>query len=395
MSARLVYMRLECKRALKRLPHMAAGAIVLLFLMGAVALLAGKALYGGQASGRIAVGVVLPEGDALAKQVMSMIGSLESVKSLCDFTYMDREESRSQLEQGKLYAVIEVPEDFVQDIMNGTNTPIAVLLPRGAGIESRIFRELTEAGAATLGSSQAGIYAGDELLRLYGLADSIPQLEADLNRIYLAYSLPRMDYFKEVRVKATGDVDTLVFYGISMSVFLLLLSTIPVSGFLLPHSRVMRQKLALAGVGKETVIGARILGLTLLFLVLGLSGSIAAVRFGLMEWQAATAAALLLVCAGTASVAVFLYQAAGSLLGGVMLLFLAASAMHFLAGGFLPLVFLPSGIRAAAPFIPSYILIEGVKMLVTAEWNPGTFGRLCALTAAGFAASLAVEVGRG
>ena len=45
---------------------------------------------------------------------------------------------------------------------------------------------------------------------LYGMADSVSSLETDLNRIYMGYSLPRMDYFKNVRVSATGDVDTIL-----------------------------------------------------------------------------------------------------------------------------------------------------------------------------------------
>ena len=72
MKIRLFYLKLELKRALKCLPLMAAGAAVLMFFMGAAALLAGKALYGGPAAGRITVGAVLPENDALAKQVTSM-----------------------------------------------------------------------------------------------------------------------------------------------------------------------------------------------------------------------------------------------------------------------------------------------------------------------------------
>ena len=210
MSARLVYLRLELKRACKKLPHIFAGAIVLLLLAGTIALLSARMLYGETSSGRITVGVVLPEGDAVAKKALAMVSSLESVKSICDFEYMNKEECLDKLKAGKLYAVMEVPEGFVQDIMNGTNTPVKILLPKGAGLESRIFKELTDAGASTLGASQAGIYAGDELLYLYGMADSVSGLEADLNRIYMGYSLPRMDYFKNVRVSATGDVDTIL-----------------------------------------------------------------------------------------------------------------------------------------------------------------------------------------
>ena len=68
MRGYLCYAGMELKRALKRLPHILAGAAVLVVLMGAAALLAGKLLYGGQTVERIPVGVVLPEEDALAGQ---------------------------------------------------------------------------------------------------------------------------------------------------------------------------------------------------------------------------------------------------------------------------------------------------------------------------------------
>lgn len=394
MSARLVYLKLELKRACKKLPHIIAGAIVLILLAGTVAFLASKMLYGDQAAGRITVGVVLPEGDVLAKKAMAMAGSLESVKSICDFEYMGREESLEKLKAGEIYAVMEVPEGFVQDIMNGTNTPVRIVLPAGAGLESRIFKELTDAGAKTLGASQAGIYAGDDLCVLEGMTDSIPRLEADLNRLFLGYSLPRMDYFKNVHVTATGDVDTVHFYAISAAVLFLVLCAIPVSAYLAPAGLAMRQKLALIGIGNATVIGVRILGLGLLMAAVALPALAAAGGFGWVTWSLPGVLTIAAVCLSVSSMVVFLYQAAGSLMGGVMLLFLAATAMHFLAGGFLPLVFLPASFRAAAPVLPSYIFMEGVKMAVTSVWSVAVFCKLAAVAAGFFLLSLWVEVGR-
>ena len=124
-------------------------------LMGAAALLAGKLLYGGQAVERIPVGVVLPEEDALAGQAMRMVSSLESVKSLCDFTYIEEEATGEKLKKGELFAVLKMPDGFIQDIMSGVNTPVTVILPENAGAGSRIFKELTDAGAEILGSAQA------------------------------------------------------------------------------------------------------------------------------------------------------------------------------------------------------------------------------------------------
>lgn len=261
MKIRLFYLKLELKRALKCLPLMAAGAAVLMFFMGAAALLAGKALYGGQAAGRITVGVALPENDILAKQVTSMLSSLESVKSICDLSYMSREECLEGMENGELLAALLVPEGFVQDIMSGVNTPVPVLLPENAGVESRIFKELADAGAQTLSAAQAGIYAGDEVLDQFHCSEARAQLERDLNRLYLEYSLPRGELFRKTAVSASGDVKPVVFYAISLFILALMLSAIPVSGFLQPLDPVLRRQLLLAGVGPVSMILSRILGL--------------------------------------------------------------------------------------------------------------------------------------
>lgn len=368
MSARLTYFRLELKRACKRLPHMAAGAIVLMIMLGTIAFAASKMLYGEAAVGRITVGVVLPDNDLVSKKLVGMLGSLDSVKSICDFQYMDEDQAIKQLKNGTIYGFMSVPKDFVQSIMNGTNTPVTITLPGDGTLESGIFKELTQAGARTLGSAQAGIYAGGRLLETYGLESSIGQLELDLNRIYMDYSLPRGDYFKTVRVSATNDVEPLAFYGISAFVLYLLLAAIPVSGYLAPETRVMSQKLSLIGVGPWTGMAARAMGLASLMAAAALPVLAAAVQMELVDlrWQAFPALAL--VCLGTASMVLFFYEAAGTLMGGVMLLFLGSVVMLFLSGGFLPLVFLPASVRALAPYLPTTFLMDGAKMLVTGNY---------------------------
>ena len=241
MAAKLVYLKLELKRAFKRLPHMAAGAIVLMAMLGTIAFAASKLLYGETTLERVTIGVVLPEEDRFARQLVRMLGTYDSVRSVCEFSFMDSSEAEKQLRDGEIFGIMNVPEGLVQGIMDGTNIPVTITLPQGNALENRVFKELTSAGARTLGSAQAGIYAGDQLLLNYDLAGGIGQLEADLNRIYMAYSLPRADLFEHVEVSATRDVDTLEFYGISAFVLYLLLAAIPVSGYLAPESRVMSQ----------------------------------------------------------------------------------------------------------------------------------------------------------
>ena len=323
-----------------------------------------------------------------------MLSSLESVKSICDLSYMSREECLEGMENGELLASLLIPEGFVQDIMSGVNTPVPVLLPENAGVESRIFKELADAGAQTLSAAQAGIYAGDELLDLFHCSEARAQLERDLNRLYLEYSLPRGELFRKTAVSASGDVKPVVFYAISLFILALMLSAIPFSGFLQPLDPVLRRQLLLTGVGPVSMILSRILGLALLYMVLLLSAASAAVLTGAIPFSSALPAALLLLSVSASSLAVCAFQAAGNRMGGVLFLFLGATALHFFSGGILPLVFLPSAFQKAAPFLPPYIFIETVKMAVTAHWEPWIFAALPAVFLAGVLISLAFEVKR-
>ena len=391
MAAKLVYLKLELKRALKRLPHMAAGAIVLMAMLGTIAFAASKLLYGETTLERVTIGVVLPEEDRIARQLVRMLGTYDSVRSVCEFSFMDSSEAEKQLRDGEIFGIMNVPEGLVQGIINGTNIPVTITLPQGNALENRVFKELTSAGARTLGSAQAGIYAGDQLLLNYDLAEGISQLEADLNRIYMAYSLPRADLFEHVKVSATGDVDTLEFYGISAFVLYLLLAAIPVSGYLAPESRVRSQKLSLAGIGPWMATAARLAGLGALLLAAALPAALGALKFGVLEFSWLMLLALAAVCLAAAALVLFCYEAAGTLMGGVMLLFLGAVLLLFLSGGFLPLVFLPAQVRSLAPFLPTTTLMNGAKMIVTGAYGLAGWLQLAVMTAAFYSLTVGVR----
>lgn len=399
MKSYFILIQLEVKRALKRLGYLYLGMAALLILAGTAAFLTGRLAYGDRVSERISIGVVLPENDRLAGKAMSMAASLESVSSLCDFVTVDGKTAEEGLKNGEFYAVMKIPEGLVESIMDGTNLPVRVVFPGKASVEGRIFRELTEAGAAILGSAQAGIYAGDQVIQTKGESmglspeesqEAIACSEQDLNEIYLSYSLAREDYFLAQKVSATGDLDMVSYYGISGFILALLLMAIPVSGYLMPWNEAMKSQLTRAGIGYLFILAA-----VPMWLIYGLlegeifTGKISGNQlFDLLRQMICICS----VCAGAAVLAVFLFEASGSLLGGMMLLFLTAAAQHFLAGGFLPLVFLPGAVRKLAPFLPSGILMDVMKTAVSGGWNFSAVFRLILMFAVFFAGSYALEV---
>ena len=391
ISMKLVYLKMELKRAGKRILPLYAGVALLFLLSGAIVFLASRMLYGNKAVGRVPVAVAMPEEDPLAKQVVRILSTLDSVKSVCDFVYMDRDSGLEALQKGEVYAMLDVPENFVQDIMNGSNTPVTVWMAEDIGIEGRIFCELADAGAATLSAGQAGIYAGNELYRIYGLEQRIGGMEQDLNKQFMDYGLQRSVYFRHRTVEATGDVGAVQFYEISVYVLFLFLAAIPVSGYLLPWKKTMVRKLKAAGVGTGSQVGARIAGMGVLLFLGSLPVILILTVTEQLPWNRMMAAVWPLSCMAAASLVVLLYQIAGNLLGGIMLLFFVMTGQHFLAGGILPLVFLPASLRKLAPWLPSSVLMDSMKMAVSGIWDYKCLAACIGLTAASWLAGVLAE----
>lgn len=390
MRTFLVYLCLELKKTLKSIPYFLAGAIVLAALAGTIAFSASKMLYGERSVGAIQVGVVLPEEDLLSKKVVEMVASLDSVGSLCQFTYLDKSEGERLLRSGELSALMELPEGLIEGIMDGTNLPVTVILPERSGVEASVFRELTEAATSMLGTSQAGIYAADDYLRLHRMETSIAQAERDLNGIFLRYALTRGNNFSTEKVSAAGDVSTAVFYAISAAVLILLLLGIPAAPIVRPYTRVMEQKLALSGIGPFKRTAVRMACLFLLLLLAASGPVVYGCLKGYIPLKPAALLMGLLVCLAVSGWTLLLYELCQNTVAAILLIFSSTAVMMFFSGGIIPAVFLPRAVRVAGQWMPSAFLTDGIRYMLTGEGSSPVL-KLILLTGAAFLLSSAVR----
>ncbi len=380
MRTFLVYLKLELKRALKSAPYFLAGTAVLAVLVGLIAFAAGRVLYSDRAVGNIRVGVVLPQQDPASEKLISMVSSLESVSSLCEFSYVDEKEGREQMRQGKLYALMLLPEGLLRGIMDGTNTPVTIVFPENAGLEAAVFRELADAGTQILKTAQAAVYAADELCSRMGRETQIPSAEADINSMYLKYALNRSVYFRTEEVSAVGEVGTAAFYGISASVMVLLLLGIPAAGFLKPYSEIMERKLFLIGLSRTKRLIARAVCLWLAFAAVTAAPFFLCFGMGFMESGGFSIPVWLMVCMAAAMWTILIYELARNAFAGICALFLTAAASVFMAGGLIPSVFLPEAVQRAGSVTPAAILMDAVQWMVsgggglscTQAYSPGS-----------------------
>ena len=375
----LTYVSLEIKKALKTIGHILLGVVTLVLLIGVIVLAATKLLYQDVVVERMTVAVVQTENNTLSNMAMDIIGSMDSVESFCDFVYLDEEEALVGMKANEIFATMVIPNQLVEDIMNGTNTPVIIILPEDPGIEASLFKELTDAGAVILGSSQAGIYAVTDYCIEHGLTSQIQEAQDILNGVYLNRAMSRESYFKYSPVSGTGDMTTIQYYIAYGIILFLFLCGIPFAIILKEDSKTLKDKLTFSGIGsmkraisKVIAIGTLLFCIALLFGMVGIGAyyGITGELFLLSFWDFIGLAITILA---VSAIIVFIYRAAGNPVGGVMLLFLSTIVMIFCSGGFIPSAFLPNAIRNISPWLPTTILAKQIGSILTEVYSFANF----------------------
>lgn len=381
MKTRILYFQMECKRAGKLLPFVLTGAIALAVLLGAIAFSAARAAAGETKADRIQAGIVLPEGDKLAKQGFSMLKSMESAESICDFYVVEEEEGKQGVRNGVYDCLVIVPPGMVEGILNGTNTPVQLVFPETKDLESHIFSEMVSSWVTILGSAQAGIYAADELCIRLGREDLIPEIERGLNEEYLSYALSREKMYRSEMISVSGEIPLPVFYGISFFVFYLFLCGIMMSSLLAPDKEALNDKLRLAGVGKGFVTFSRIGAVSLLMILVSVIFLAGFCRLLNLSLELPGILLILLVILGVSSIEVLVFEAAKNQMAGILILFIGSFLLIFASGGFIPAMFLPGSLRAAGPYLPAGIFMDALKMAVSKTYETAVWLRLAGLLA--------------
>ncbi|MBQ6857273.1 MAG: ABC transporter permease [Lachnospiraceae bacterium] len=225
------YICMELKRLFRASLYMLIGAAVLAVIVSTTAFSISKIIYSRKLSDTIKVAVTVPEDDLLSEKLMSMISSMDSVRELCEFTYLKKNEAEKALSSGTHFAHIHIPDNFVEGIMSGVNTPATITFADTSGLEPLIFHTLTEAGASILGSAQACIYASDEYLITTNQGMYIKQSEDDLNRIFMEYSLNRASCFKKEVFTVTGQISLSDYYKTSGFLLFLFMTGISAAAY--------------------------------------------------------------------------------------------------------------------------------------------------------------------
>lgn len=377
MKQRMRYLYMEVNKMMRILPRMLLQAILLMVLIGAIAFCGVKSMDKEPLAVGVDIAVVVQEDNTMTQMALGFVESMESVSEFCNFKQVSPEEGFALLEEGQVAALVLLPEQLVEGIMNGQNPSVEIYFARQAGLESMLFKEMTDAGSGLLNVAQAQIYGAGDTAAAYGFTDRLSVMEMEIDSYNLAFALDRLALYESEELSVTGRMSALQYFAASAAVLFLLLFGMALYPVMQPEPVVFRRQLARQGVGFlwqdfcQWLCGLLGVGLMSLVLMLAIRLMMLRLEHSGQEIELFTsrrianhaAMAALLAVLGIALVSTFiycLYSLAGSRISGILLLFVISLVMVYLSGGLVPSMLLPETMQAIGGRLPTAYLIRAV-----------------------------------
>jgi len=171
----------------------------------------------------ITLGVTSPDGDAIPALLEELLPQMQDVSAYCQIRAMEQEEAVRSMERGDVTAVLVLPENFIQGILDGTNPDVELLVPSDRPLESLLTLWVGQSATDLLSSIQSAIYAVLDLYSKNPPAElDYTQVVSQINLRYINWTLNRQDLFRVQKISVTGLLPIGTHYGLSLLCFLLL-----------------------------------------------------------------------------------------------------------------------------------------------------------------------------
>lgn len=358
MKTWIAFFIVECKRTWKTLLK-SIGSFCACLLLTAVLVAAFSAIMqNAQVFQKVNIGIAIPEGESISRLATQYISSMDSVRSVCDFYYLDEQEAVEQLKQGTLQAVVVLPEGFYHDVQVGINPPAQIYFPKDAVQNTQVFEELVTAGVSFLQTAEAGVYAALDTASYYGIELQGAGLGDTIAYLFVNQMLKRDSVYSARMLSSMGNLSVAEYYYAAGLVILLMMCGIQFGFLYGKRNRSVEDKLKIRGVGSIRQSVVKILVMTEFLYVTGLLYYFAGI--GVAGWtktyfvfyQGTTWYALLLLCLGIAIYFQVLYELSGSSSQAAVFVFAVNVITIIGAGVLIPEAYLGKEIAGISRFLP-------------------------------------------
>lgn len=358
MKTWIAFFIVECKRTWKTLLKSIGSFCACLLLTAALVAAFSAIMQNAQVFQKVNIGIAIPEGESISRLATQYISSMDSVRSVCDFYYLDEQEAVEQLKQGTLQAVVVLPEGFYHDVQVGINPPAQIYFPKDAAQNTQVFEELVTAGVSFLQTAEAGVYAALDTASYYGIELQGAGLGDTIAYLFVNQMLKRDSVYSARMLSSMGNLSVAEYYYAAGFVILLMMCGIQFGFLYGKRNRSVEDKLKIRGVGSIRQSVVKILVMTEFLYVTGLLYYFAGI--GVAGWtktyfvfyQGTTWYALLLLCLGIAIYFHVLYELSGSSSQAAVFVFAVNVITIIGAGVLIPEAYQGKEIAGISRFLP-------------------------------------------
>lgn len=358
----------------------------------AIGMAGSQILYANKNVQPFTLAIVDLEASKWTDMIIDTVNQMETVTKLCDIEVLPKEEAKEKLSRGQVTAIITIPEHFVEDIMNGVNTPLTIEKKDGTLLESIVADELISAAAKLLSAAQAGIYTTLDAYETFGTDDGISfeKLMQEINIIFAKEMLGRHQLFEEQEVVATKNMAPLEHYILSGFIAMMLLSLMLIMEVIEPlNKKENLMRYSVVRLKPEKLIVSKVISLSLFNLVSGgiILGSVAVLSrmVGLeIDWHFSIQGlfGIILGAISLASVSVIIGMVLKGKEAYSLFIFVIVAVMTFLSGGIIPAAYLPEAINEMGRFTYNDYALELLKPLVGIACEPIAYIKVVIIIAA-------------
>lgn len=221
--------------------------ITVICILGALLLV--NKIFRANSLSLIKVGVVVPEDEVTTKYVTDFISSMDSVKSICSFEYLDENEAIERFNNKTLEAAVVLPSGFYHDVQTGINPPATIYFPKDSTMTQRLFRELILSGVSFLQTAEASVYSAIDTSLIYGSIVSPADIGNSLALEYVDIVFSRDKIYESSFVSIFDELGQKEFYFYGGMLILLMFSGICFNRMYERNNKAVDSKLKVEGLG--------------------------------------------------------------------------------------------------------------------------------------------------
>ena len=375
----LSYFTIQLKRYLKGLPLIMSITVLILVAISLIAYSYMKNRSESAEQNLAVIGVVGDlEGSYLGVGIAA-IESLDASQYTIDFEEMSKEEAEDKLSSGEIQVYIEIPENFVDEIVAGERPKLKMVGRGNQGIGGLIITELADVIMVYLNSSETAMYAMQSYAWSKGNQNAFGTV-ADEFFMYEVELLFERDSVLEPEIVGVGSGSSVVgYYACGVVILFVLLMGIGFCSIFVRQKKDIQKVLSAQGVYHWKQVLAEyfcylMVMLAIITMLVGIAAIVVSAKdIKLSLWTRlpkgirwySTARILwtvyakwIPVVAMIASLQYMIFELTDGIVSAVLAQFLTAIGFGYVCGLFYPITFFPTAVQKAAAFLPVKLAMD-------------------------------------